>query len=255
MAEVHYKSRARVPSPKISRPVKNNTDKTYLSNLPALYKLRRFYLSKEVAAHNTADDCWVSLFNQVYDLTKLIAENSASPLCDPIVLAAGSDISHWFNPINREPKKFVDSATNMETYYTPTGRYLHIPSTSASSDAQSEVAPFKIPWWFNSEEYMIGRLTKKVRQINIMNTLTKEEVILDVCSEENMNEILDRYMLNNFHAASYTWKRLGKCLDMKMTLAENGIPDDTKECLMLGIDPEEYIPTIHLYFDDDLTIQ
>ena len=38
-------------------------------------------------------------------------------------------------------------------------------------------------------------------------------------------------------------------------LAENGIEDDTQECLALGIDPEEYIPTIHLYFDDDLTIQ
>lgn len=42
---------------------------------------------------------------------------------------------------------------------------------------------------------------------------------------------------------------------MNKTLQENGIEDDTKECLALGIDPEEYIPTLHLYFDDDLTIQ
>ena len=41
---------------------------------------------------------------------------------------------------------------------------------------------------------------------------------------------------------------------MDDTLAGNGIPDETAECLALGIDPEEYIPTIHLYFDDDLTI-
>jgi len=87
-----------------------------------------------------------------------------------------------------------------------------------------------------------------------MNTLTKEEVVIDVGSEESMNEILDRYILQNFHAASYTWKRLGKCLNMNMNLAENGIEDESKECLALGIDPEEYIPTIHLYFDDDLTI-
>ena len=41
---------------------------------------------------------------------------------------------------------------------------------------------------------------------------------------------------------------------MHMTLTENGIPDETQECLALGIDPDEYIPVIHLYFDDDLTI-
>lgn len=88
-----------------------------------------------------------------------------------------------------------------------------------------------------------------------MNTLTKDEVMIDVASEECMNEILDRYLSQNFHAASYTWKRLGKVLDMTKTLAENGIPDETEQCLDLGIDPEEYTPTIHLYFDDDLTIQ
>ena len=40
---------------------------------------------------------------------------------------------------------------------------------------------------------MIGRLTKKVRKITIMNTLTKDDETIEVASEENMNEILDRY--------------------------------------------------------------
>jgi len=204
--------------------------------------------------HNTSDDCWVSLFNQVYDLTKLIAENHDSPLCDPILLAAGTDITHWFNPVNREPKTFIDPATNLETFYCPTGRYLHIPSRGAISNSETEVGAYNIPWWNNTDQFCIGRLTKKVRSINVMNTLTKEEFVLEVASEESMNEILDRYLIQNFHAASYTWKRLGKVLDMNLSLQENGIEDDSKECLMLGIDPEEYIPTIHLYFDDDLTI-
>lgn len=101
---------------------------------------------------------------------------------------------------------------------------------------------------------MVGRLTKKVRKINIMNTLTKDDETIDVATEESMNEILDRYLVYNVHASSYTWKRLGKVLDMDLALEENGIHDDTQECLALGIDPEEYIPTLHLYFDDDLTI-
>ena len=39
-----------------------------------------------------------------------------------------------------------------------------------------------------------------------------------------------------------------------VTLDENGIPDDTDEFEDLNIDPDFYIPTIQLYFSDDLTI-
>ena len=84
--------------------------------------------------------------------------------------------------------------------------------------------------------------------------LTKHEDVQEVACEESMNEILDRYLELNVHAASYTWKRLGKVLDMDKNLEENGIPDETEELLELGIDLDDYIPAIHLYFDDDLTI-
>jgi len=42
---------------------------------------------------------------------------------------------------------------------------------------------------------------------------------------------------------------------MNQTLSENEIYDETPEYEALGI-PEEswYIPTIHLYFNDDLTV-
>ena len=85
--------RARVPTPRESR-ISKIEDATHI---PRPYKLRRFYTPKEVAAHNTAGDCWVSFFGQVFDLTKLINEHYDKPECDPIVLAAGTDISHWFN--------------------------------------------------------------------------------------------------------------------------------------------------------------
>ena len=111
---------------------------------------------------------------------------------------------------------------------------------------------------------MIGRLTIKTRKIKIINMLTKHEDVLDVfhiswpflqvATEETINEILDRYLELNHHAASYTWKRLGKVLDMDKTLAENEIPDETEELIELGLDVDEYIPAIHLYFNDDLTI-
>ena len=44
-----------------------------------------------------------------------------------------------------------------------------------------------------------------------------------------MNEILERYKSINVHAASYTWKRLGKSIDMEKTLEQNGIPDEKDE--------------------------
>ena len=66
-------------------------------DFPKPYKIRRYYTPDEVKIHNTADDCWVSFFNRVYDLTGLIQKNYGV-LCEPIIKAAGSDITHWFDP-------------------------------------------------------------------------------------------------------------------------------------------------------------
>jgi hypothetical protein len=124
---------ARAPTPKISEMRESSLVMTdaVKKNLPAPYKLRRYYLPSEVAVHNTPDTCWVSMFKRVFDLTKLIQENHDSDLTDPIVLNAGTDITHWFNPDTREPKTFVDPETGIETYYCPIGRFLHIPPINA----------------------------------------------------------------------------------------------------------------------------
>jgi hypothetical protein len=44
--------------------------------------------------------------------------------------------------------------------------------------------------------------------------ITDHKDILNVGSEETINEILDRYLSINEHAKSYVWKRLGRPLDM-----------------------------------------
>ena len=90
--------RARVPTPRESRPSRIDDAK----HIPRPYKLRRFYTPKEVAAHNISGDVWVSLFDKVYDLTLLINKNHKRPECDPIVLAAGTDITHWFDPVTQK---------------------------------------------------------------------------------------------------------------------------------------------------------
>ena len=91
--------RARIPTPRESKPTKPQSD---AKHLPRPYKLRRYYLPSEIALHCTKDDCWVSFFGNVFDLTRLLQENYTSELCDPIVLSAGKDVTHWFDPSTRE---------------------------------------------------------------------------------------------------------------------------------------------------------
>ena len=41
---------------------------------------------------------------------------------------------------------------------------------------------------------------------------------------------------------------------MRATLDANGIPDEDLTFDLLEMDPDQHIPTIHLYFADDLTV-
>ena len=61
-----------------------------------------------------------------------------------------------------------------------------------------------------------------------------------------MNEILERYKSINDHAASYTWKRLGKSIDMEKTLEQNGIPDEKDEFDVYLINRFKIIDLIYL---------
>mmetsp|Transcript_46650 Transcript_46650/g.68205 ORF Transcript_46650/g.68205 Transcript_46650/m.68205 type:complete len:240 (+) Transcript_46650:105-824(+) len=213
---------------------------------------RRYYTNDDLCIHNSAEDCWVSIYNQVYDLTDLISENRG-PLAQPIIEAAGQDISHWFTK-DMEVKTYVDPETNLNKAFTPNGRFIHVPPLFPTTKWRTD---FGTPWW-KDEKYKIGQLTKKTRQIRLMNVLTKQETTLTVCSEETLMEIRDRYLEYNAHAASYTWKRLENTdfvsIDMEKTLAENGIEDESIEFEKLGINDDYYIPVIQLYFNDDLTI-
>lgn len=53
-------------------------------------------------------------------------------------------------------------------------------------------------------------MSTKTRKVIVVNTLTRKQDVLSVCSEETIEEIRDRYLPYNAHAGSYTWKRLDK---------------------------------------------
>lgn len=43
-------------------------------------------------------------------------------------------------------------------------------------------------------------------------------------------------------------------MNMTLTLAENGIPDESATMENLNIDEEQHLPILHVYYNDDLTI-
>jgi len=42
-------------------------------------------------------------------------------LCDPIIKNAGKDITFWFDPNTKEPRRKINLQTGEEEYYTPNG--------------------------------------------------------------------------------------------------------------------------------------
>ncbi|XP_074555159.1 cytochrome b5 domain-containing protein 1 [Halichoeres trimaculatus] len=209
----------------------------------------RFFTPAEVAAHNTAADLWVSFLGKVCDLTPLMEQHKGDDLLFPIMQCAGKDISSWFDPETEDIRRHIDPLTNCERYYTPRGRFLHIPPASPRSDWASDIG---LPWW-KDKRYEVGLLSAKTRWIRVINTLTSQEQRLQVCSEETLTEILQRYLSYNAHACSYTWKHAGTSLDMSLTLGENNVPDEDLELQELRLDRDLFTPAILLHFNDDLT--
>ncbi|KAI8802152.1 hypothetical protein BJ742DRAFT_912522 [Cladochytrium replicatum] len=210
----------------------------------------RYFTPEEVSEHNAPDDIWVTWLGDVYDLTPLFKAHLGDPLMTPILRNAGKDISYWFDPATRDLRTHVHPLTGVRCYYTPEGRFLHVPIPIPRTDSK----PVELPWWLDPS-YRIGKLSAKTRKIRIVNTLTSDEHTIQVCSEERLSAIQDRYQALNSHAKGYMWKRLGTLLDMSMTLEQNGIRDDSEDFHRVGVmDEDEWLPAIHLYFSDDLTV-
>lgn len=150
----------------------------------------------------------------------------------------------------KQIRKYYDAHTELPTYFCPNGRFIHIPSLVPEAGEDTSITK---PWWKDDEKYMIGRVSAKTRFLVIINTLTKQSHTIEVCSEETLKEIQERYKRFNKHCTSYTWKRMGKMLDMTKTLEENGIAAIKEEFQEFDV-VENYLPAIHLYFNDDLSV-
>ncbi|BBN20584.1 hypothetical protein MPTK1_Vg00750 [Marchantia polymorpha subsp. ruderalis] len=215
-----------------------------------------WYTASEVALHCVPSDCWLTLLGLVYDVTSLLPLNPPY-LAEPMLLRAGGDVSHWFEPRSKDVRLVQDPKLQILRAFTPQGRFIHIPPQGPISDWDNG---YLLPWWLD-DQYVIGRLSPKTRFVCIKNVLLANEVIIEVPSEETMKEILERYLPINSHARSYSWEAVvsDECgefvrVDMDKSLAENGITDDSDLYSSMGMAADHVVPCIHVYYDDDLTI-
>ena len=116
----------------------------------------KYYTQEEIAFHNHADSCWVCIFDDVYDVTDLVREYRGV-LAVPLLEAAGTSISHWFNMKTRDLKTYMDPVRNIEMPYTPQGRFVHVPP----SDPEDMSEAVALPWWKN-QKYIIGKVRLNV---------------------------------------------------------------------------------------------
>lgn len=222
---------------------------------------RRYYTPYEVAQHNEPNDCWVSFLGGVYDISGVIMSNPGV-LSAPLIAAAGKDISDWFDPATKDLKRNICPQTQLERYYTPMGRFVHVPPPEPMADWDTS---FGNAWWKDDDKFRIGSLSQRTRVIRIKSVLTEQEDRLEVPCEEKLVEIRERYLSLNWHADSYTWKALIKSpedgsyefqeLDLNKTLEENGVPDETPTFEDHLVPTEYYIPVLHVHWNDDLTVK
>ena len=69
----------------------NNNENTGTNNKKIISK-------DELAKHNSAKDCWVSIGNQIYDLTDFLEEHPSGP--QPILDLAGKDGTAVFDDVH-----------------------------------------------------------------------------------------------------------------------------------------------------------
>ena len=200
----------------------------------------------------------VVIFRKIFNLTELIKENAQNDntalLIKPLLKFSGQDISDWFDSYTNNVRTHIHPISNLECAYLPFGRFIDVPPQNIPvTNWTFDVYHDDMPWWQNWK-YVVGLKSEKARNIRIVNTLTSQQNIIQVATEETLNEIQQfRYLPINKHSNSYTWKYQSFTLDMNRTLTDNGIKDEDDLFDELQI-LDEFIPSIYIYFNDDLTV-
>ncbi|KAH8392131.1 hypothetical protein KR215_001477, partial [Drosophila sulfurigaster] len=210
------------------------------------HKRMRYFLMDEVVTHNRKDDCWVVIHKNVFDLTPMIKDriDHWNRNMDYLMAHAGKDLSHLFHE-NGEPR----------TEISPSSGHPRVLFPPILEVAISDFARTKHAMWSQDNFYHIGRITRRARRLRIINTLTAKVQFMNVCDEDSIYDIQQKYKARyNHHAGSYEWRKFSNgakycgVLNLNGNLDENGLTDAEES------DVELPPPSIWLYYTDDLTI-
>jgi hypothetical protein len=200
-------------------------------------------VSQNLMRHFTKADvlgagrCRLVVFGKVYELGELLDERKGDPGAKALLEAQGTDISHWFKNASGQIRTArIENEEYDEVPFSPVGNFLDLTTPPGE----------KKRWW-EDDQYVIGPMAKRTRLVKVENVLTGQMALLDVPVDETLRDIQLRYENFNFHASSYTWKFLGRVLDLEKTLDQNAIPE--LQVSQIAMD----VPVLHVYFNDDLT--
>lgn len=144
----------------VNQSSKDNNRYNYAQKLKRMVK---YFTPDEVAMHNCAEDCWVSIYHNVYDITSLIGANRGV-LADPLIKEAGRSISHWFHEKTGDIKTYIDPIRNISMPYTPNGRFIHVPP----ADPMEWSTQYELPWW-KDPNYIIGKVIDQFNKSSLFN--------------------------------------------------------------------------------------
>ncbi|XP_072214495.1 cytochrome b5 domain-containing protein 1 [Excalfactoria chinensis] len=167
----------------------------------------------------------------------------------PLLGAIGTDVSHCFDPESGDPLSRVEPRTGRTGSRYPLGT----PGSSQPHTPRSDGAP---PWdaeWWRDPRLQVGLLTAAPRLLRLCNTLTGQSCVIEVCGEEPVGAALWRARGWREQLQKYTACYGGVPLQPHLSLEQNGIPDSTSELRSLRLDPKDFIPTVLLYFNDDIS--
>ncbi|XP_015739761.1 cytochrome b5 domain-containing protein 1 isoform X1 [Coturnix japonica] len=190
----------------------------------------------------------LSALGRVYDLGPLLRERRGDAALNPLLGALGTDVSHCFDTDTGHPLSRVEPRTGQSGSRFPLG----VPGSSQLHTPRSDGAP---PWdaeWWRDPRLQLGRLSAAPRLLRLLNTLTGHSCVIEVCGEEPVGAALQRARGWREQLRKYTVCYGGVPLQPHLTLEQNGIPDGTAELRSLRLDPKDFIPTVLLYFNDDV---
>ena len=76
---------------------------------------------------------------------------------------------------------------------------------------------------------------------------------MEVAGEETVGDIKQRWISDYGGGNGYVMKVRGQVLELDKTLDQNGLVDERAEMEELGMNCRDFIPVIHLYFDDQIS--